>query len=51
LHSTDLGALERRAIEQAMREAAGNKVTAARLLGITRMQLYGRLRKFGLHSM
>ena len=50
LSSTDLGVLERQAIEQAMREADGNKVRAAKQLGITRTQLYGRLRKYGLES-
>jgi DNA-binding NtrC family response regulator len=44
------GALERQAIEQAMREVGGNKVRAAKQLGISRMQLYGRLRKFGLDN-
>jgi transcriptional regulator with PAS, ATPase and Fis domain len=48
LPSTDLGALERQAVEQAMRETGGNKMRAAKTLGISRMQLYGRLRKFGL---
>jgi DNA-binding NtrC family response regulator len=48
LSITDLGALEKQAIEQAMRDAAGNKVRAAKRLGISRMQLYGRLQKFGL---
>ena len=45
---TDLNILEKQAIEQAMRDAGGNKVRAAKQLGISRMQLYGRLRKFGL---
>jgi transcriptional regulator with PAS, ATPase and Fis domain len=44
---TDLETLEKRAIEQAMQDAGGNKVRAAKQLGISRMQLYGRLRKFG----
>jgi transcriptional regulator with PAS, ATPase and Fis domain len=47
---TDLGALERQAIQRAMRDAGGNKVRAARQLGISRMQLYGRLRKFGIEN-
>jgi transcriptional regulator with PAS, ATPase and Fis domain len=47
---TDLGTLERYAIERALRDAAGNKVRAAKQLGITRMQLYGRLRKFRLET-
>ena len=50
LPSTDLDVLERQAIEQAMRETGGNKMRAARQLGISRMQLYGRPRKFGLDS-
>ena len=45
--TVDLGTLEKTAIERAMRETAGNKVRAARQLGISRMQLYTRLRKFG----
>jgi transcriptional regulator with PAS, ATPase and Fis domain len=47
---TDLQTLEKKAIERAMRDAAGNKVRAAKQLGISRMQLYGRLRKFGLSN-
>ena len=47
---TDLGALEKKAIERAMRDADGNKVKAAKQLGISRMQLYGRLQKFGLEN-
>jgi DNA-binding NtrC family response regulator len=50
LSSTDLGTLERHAVEQAMRDVGGNKVRAAKQLGISRMQLYGRLRKFGLEN-
>jgi transcriptional regulator with PAS, ATPase and Fis domain len=46
--STDLDAIERRTIERVMRETHGNKVHASRTLGISRMQLYGRLRKYGL---
>jgi transcriptional regulator with PAS, ATPase and Fis domain len=48
--STDLDVLERRAIERAMRNAEGNKAKAARQLGITRTQLYGRLEKYGLET-
>jgi transcriptional regulator with PAS, ATPase and Fis domain len=47
---TDLDTLEKHAVEQAMRDAGGNKVRAAKRLGISRMQLYGRLRKFGLET-
>jgi transcriptional regulator with PAS, ATPase and Fis domain len=46
--TTHLEALERRAIERVMREAEGNKARASRQLGITRTQLYMRLRKYGL---
>jgi DNA-binding NtrC family response regulator len=47
---TDLGTLEKHAIEKAMRDAGGNKMRAAKQLGISRMMLYGRLRKFGLEN-
>ncbi|MCU1384650.1 MAG: zraR 7 [Acidobacteria bacterium] len=43
-----LSDVERRTIEQVLRETDGNKSRAARRLGITRTQLYGRLRKYGL---
>jgi len=46
--STDLDVLERRAIERVMREVGGNKARASRQLGISRTQLYFRLRKYGL---
>jgi transcriptional regulator with PAS, ATPase and Fis domain len=46
--TTDLEVLERRAIERVMREVEGNKAKASRQLGITRTQLYVRLRKHGL---
>jgi transcriptional regulator with PAS, ATPase and Fis domain len=48
--STDLDTLEKDAIERAMRDTDGNKVRAAKQLGISRMQLYTRLRKFGLQT-
>src|SRR5262245_13844468 len=48
--STDLEVIERRTIERVMREANGNKAQASRRLGISRMQLYGRLRKYGLEA-
>jgi transcriptional regulator with PAS, ATPase and Fis domain len=48
---TDLGILEKKAIERALRDADGNKVKAAKQLGISRMQLYGRLQKYGLEVM
>jgi transcriptional regulator with PAS, ATPase and Fis domain len=46
----DLTAAARRTIERVLRETDGNKAKAARRLGITRTQLYGRLRKFGLEG-
>jgi transcriptional regulator with PAS, ATPase and Fis domain len=48
VESTDLESIERRTIERVMRETRGNKVHASRRLGISRMQLYCRLRKYGL---
>jgi len=45
---TNLSDLERRTIEQALHESDWNKTKAARRLGITRTQLYGRVRKYGL---
>jgi transcriptional regulator of acetoin/glycerol metabolism len=48
---TDLDGIERRMIERVMRETNGNKVYASRKLGISRMQLYGRLRKYGLEAL
>ena len=40
--------VERRTIAQALHEAGGNKSRAARRLGITRTQLYSRIRRYGL---
>jgi transcriptional regulator with PAS, ATPase and Fis domain len=48
--TTDLGEVERKTIEQVMRETHGNKSRAAKRLGLTRTQLYGRLRKYGLDT-
>jgi len=47
-NTEELGAIERRAIERAMLDVGGNKAMAARKLGISRTQLYVRLRKYGL---
>ena len=44
----DLQTVERRRIEQMMRETDGNKSRAANRLGLTRTQLYVRLRKYDL---
>jgi transcriptional regulator with PAS, ATPase and Fis domain len=46
--STDLNVVERQTVEHVMRETRGNKSKAAKRLGLTRTQLYGRLRKYGL---
>jgi len=43
-----LAELERRAIADALSGAKGNKTRAAALLGLTRTQLYTRLKRFGL---
>jgi DNA-binding NtrC family response regulator len=46
----DLNEMERQTIEQVMRKTHGNKSRAAKRLGLTRTQLYGRLRKYGLDT-
>jgi DNA-binding NtrC family response regulator len=46
--STDLRTAERQAIEKALRETDGNKAKTARRLGLTRTQLYVRLRKYDI---
>jgi DNA-binding NtrC family response regulator len=48
VETTDLHEVERQKIEQVMRQTRGNKSSAARRLGLSRTQLYGRLRKYGL---
>ena len=40
--------VERELVENALRDARNNKAQAARLLGITRAQLYSRLQKYGI---
>ncbi|HKY32387.1 MAG TPA: sigma 54-interacting transcriptional regulator [Candidatus Polarisedimenticolia bacterium] len=44
----DLESVDRQFVERALREAKGNKSKAARLLGLTRAQLYSRIEKYGL---
>ncbi len=46
--TTDLEVIERHAIERVLRKVNGNKAKASRQLGISRTQLYFRLRKHGL---
>jgi DNA-binding NtrC family response regulator len=46
--TTDLNLVERQTIEQVMRDSAWNKSQAAKRLGLSRTQLYGRLRKYDL---
>jgi two-component system response regulator HydG len=46
----DLRAIERHTIEQALRDTGWNKSKAARRLGLSRTQLYGRLRKHELED-
>jgi two-component system response regulator AtoC len=46
--TTDLNTLERAAIERALYEARQNKSRAAKMLGLTRKQLYVRLRQHRL---
>jgi two-component system response regulator FlrC len=48
--TTDLNEVERHTIEQVMRQTRGNKSKAAKRLGLTRTQLYGRLRKYGFDT-
>jgi DNA-binding NtrC family response regulator len=45
-----LAAMERRTILRALRETNGDKLTAARLLGIGKTTLYRKLKEYELHS-
>jgi transcriptional regulator with PAS, ATPase and Fis domain len=40
--------VERELVENALKDARNNKAQAARLLGITRAQLYSRIQKYGI---
>jgi two-component system NtrC family response regulator/two-component system response regulator PilR (NtrC family) len=44
----NVDAMERGLVEKALRQSRGNKSKAARLLGLSRAQLYWRLGKYGL---
>jgi DNA-binding NtrC family response regulator len=46
----DLGTMERQTIENVLRQTDWNKAKTARQLGLTRTQLYVRLRRYGLAS-
>ena len=46
--SMNLDTMERGLIEKALSQSNGNKSKAARLLGLTRAQLYSRLDKHGI---
>jgi transcriptional regulator with GAF, ATPase, and Fis domain len=46
--ATDLSILERQTIAQVLRECRWNKTKAAQRLGVTRTQLYLRIRKYGI---
>src|SRR6185436_3738459 len=48
--TTNLRTVERATIVQVLRDCRGNKARAAKRLGLTRTQLYGRLRKYGLEE-
>ena len=48
--ATSLADVERTAIERALEEARFNKSRAARALGITRGELYGKLRRLGIDT-
>jgi transcriptional regulator with PAS, ATPase and Fis domain len=48
--TADLRTAERLAIEKALRETDGNKAKTARRLGLTRTQLYVRLRKYAIET-
>ena len=46
--TVNVGEMERRLVERALREARGNKSRAAAQLGLTRKQLYHRLARYGI---
>ena len=48
--TSHLGTVERQAIERVLRETGGNKSNAARRLGLSRTQLYWRIRKYDLEK-
>jgi transcriptional regulator with GAF, ATPase, and Fis domain len=48
--TTNLGTVERETIERVLRETQWNKSKAAKRLGLSRTQLYVRMRKYGLEG-
>jgi DNA-binding NtrC family response regulator len=48
LQTLNLAEVEKQIILKALAEASGNKSEAARILGITRRALYGRLERYGI---
>ena len=48
--AADLKAMEQQTIADVLQQVGGNKAEAARRLGLSRTQLYGRLRKYELPS-
>jgi transcriptional regulator of acetoin/glycerol metabolism len=46
--TTDLGSVERNTIARALQETHWNKSKAAKRLGLSRTQLYVRIRRYGL---
>jgi len=48
--ASDLSIVEKGTIERILHQTGWNKSRAARHLGLTRTQLYGRLRRYGLEA-
>jgi Nif-specific regulatory protein len=48
--TTNVREVERQLIDQVLRDCRGNKSKAARRLGLTRKELYGRLKQYTLNS-
>ena len=46
----DLSEIERNLVVNALTRARHNKTRAAKLLGLTRAQLYSRIEKYGLRN-
>ena len=46
--TADLSTIERETIAQVLRDTKWNKVRAAKRLGLSRTQLYNRMKKYGL---